>query len=227
MIPPLIVKRAVEVGLDMIAISDHNSAENVRAVIEAAKDSPLRVLPGMECESVEGVHVLCLFDRAEDAESLQEIVYSSLPKIRNQSQKFGEQMVVTADAEFVRYNERLLLAPISLTLDEIVEAVESRSGIAIPAHVDRPGYGLFGVLGFMPEDAHFSAVEVSRRTKVADARKKYPDLNGTSIITSSDAHMLSDIGVCRTVFCVEHRSAAEIGLACRKIDGRCVEQCKV
>lgn len=222
MIPPLIVARAIEVGLDMIAISDHNSAENVRAVIEAAESSPLKVLPGMECESVEGIHVLCLFDKPEDAESMQELVYSTLPKVPNPAKKLGEQMVVTAAADFVRYNERLLLAPTSLTLDEIAEAVAARSGLAIPAHVDRPGYGLFGVLGFMPKNADFAAVEVSQRTKIEDARKKYPDLAELSVITSSDAHMLSDIGVCRTVFYLEHRSVAEVGMACKMIDGRYV-----
>jgi PHP family Zn ribbon phosphoesterase len=220
MIPPLIVRKAVEVGLDMIAISDHNSAENVRAVIEAAESSPLKVLPGMECESVEGVHILCLFDRPEDAESMQEVVYAALPELTNPASKFGEQLVVTADAQFVRYNERLLLAPTALTIEEIVAAVEARSGIAIPAHVDRTGYGLFGVLGFLPETPKFPAVELSRRLKPDDARKKYPDLETLPLICSSDAHMLDDIGMCRTIFYLEHRSVAEIGMAFEKRDGR-------
>jgi PHP family Zn ribbon phosphoesterase len=222
MVPPLIVEQAINEGLDMIAICDHNSAENARAVMEAAESTPLKVLPGMECESVEGVHLVCLFDRAEDAESMQELVYSALPPIKNPAGKFGDQMVVTADAEFVRYNDRLLLAPTTLTIEDIAAAAEARGGLVIPAHVDRPGYGLFGVLGFLPEEPKFCAVEVSRRTHADEAKIRYPDLAGMSVITSSDAHMLCDIGICRTIFCLEHRSVAEIRLACEVRDGRYV-----
>lgn len=220
MIPRLIVERAEEVGLDLIAISDHNSVENVRAVMEAAKGSSVKVLPGMECESAEGVHILCIFDKADDAESMQEVVYAALPDLPNQGEKLGNQLVVTADAEFVRYNERLLLASTSLGIDEIASAAVERSGVAIPAHVDRRSYGLYGVLGFMPYGAQFSAVEVSRRTTAQDARAQYPDLGDRAVITSSDAHMLADIGACRTAFYLESRSVAELVLAFEGKDGR-------
>jgi PHP family Zn ribbon phosphoesterase len=225
MIPPLIIAQAAEVGLDLIAITDHNSAENVRAVMEAAKGSPIKVLPGIECESIEGVHVICLFDRAEDAESMQELVYSLLPNLPNQAEKLGNQMVVTAEAEFVRYNERLLLASSELSIDEIVVATEERCGLAIPAHVDRRGYGLYGVLGFLPEGNGFPAVEISKRMTEDGARDAYPDLNGRAIITSSDAHMLADLGCCRTTFLLEHRSASELRLAFEGRDGRKVVEC--
>ena len=213
MIPPLIIARAVEVGLDLIAITDHNSAENVRAMMEAAKGSPIKVLPGIECESIEGVHVICLFDKAEDAESMQELIYTMLPNLPNQ-------------AEFIRYNERLLLASSELSIDEIVAAAEERSGIAVPAHVDRRGYGLYGVLGFLPEGSRFPAVEISRRMTEEGARETYPDLNGRAIITSSDAHMLADLGICKTTFMLEHRSVSELRLAFEGKDGRKVDGCQ-
>lgn len=225
MIPPLIIARAEEVGLDLIAISDHNSAENVRAVMEAAKGSSVKVLPGLECESVEGVHVLCLFDRAEDAEQMQELVYSSLPDLPNEAEKLGNQMVVTADAEFVRYNKRLLLASTSLELGEIVKAVEERSGIAVPAHVDRRAYGLYGVLGFMPVGDMFPAVEISKLITEQDARQQYSDLGNRAVMMSSDAHMLEDIGSGRTSFYLERRSISEIALAFQGLDGRYVGEC--
>lgn len=225
MIPPLIVAQAVEIGLDLIAITDHNSAENVRAVMGAAAGSPLKVLPGLEVESVEGVHVICLFDKPEDAESMQELVYTSLPNLPNQSDKLGEQMVVTAEAEFVRYNERLLLASTMLSIDQIVDAAVERSGIAVPAHVDRRGYGLYGVLGFWPEGLNCSAVEISRRATAESIRQSHPDLGGRAIISSSDAHMLMDIGLCRTTFQLERRSVGELRLAFEGKDGRSVEGC--
>ncbi len=226
MIPPLIVAQSIEAGLDLIAISDHNSAENTGAVMEAAKGSPLKVLPGIECESAEGVHVLCLFDRAEDAESMQQLVYAALPDMPNQGDKLGNQMVVTADAEFIRYNERLLLASTFLSVDEIVEAAVARSGVAIPAHVDRRGYGLYGVLGFFPEGLNCRAVEISRRCTEEKIRQEHPDLNEKAVISSSDAHMLMDIGVCRTVFRLMHRNISEIRMAFEGRNGRFIECCR-
>jgi PHP family Zn ribbon phosphoesterase len=110
-----------------------------------------------------------------------------------------------------------------LELAEVVEAVRERSGLAIPAHVDRTAYGLYGVLGFLPEDTHFPVVEVSKRLSVGDARIKYPDLNGRAIVSSSDAHMLEDIGTGRTVFYLEHRSVEDIIMAVEGHNGRRLE----
>src|ERR1017187_7839374 len=81
MIPSLIVAAAEQAGLDMIGIADHNSCENAAAVVEASRGSGVKVLPGMEAQSVEGVHLLCLFDRVDDALAWQEIIYAELPPV--------------------------------------------------------------------------------------------------------------------------------------------------
>ena len=78
MTPRKIVARALEMKLDMIAVTDHNSAENAGAVISAAADVPLTVLPGFEVTSAEEAHVVCLFGRLEDALAFQEVVYARL-----------------------------------------------------------------------------------------------------------------------------------------------------
>ena len=62
MIPSLIIEMALMAGLDIIGIADHNSCENAAAVMEAGAGSAVKVLPGLEVQSVEGVHFLCLFD---------------------------------------------------------------------------------------------------------------------------------------------------------------------
>ena len=77
MIPPLIVRRALELGLDLIAITDHNTAENVEAVQEAARGTALKVLPGMEVQTSEEVHILCLFDTSEQISAWQATVLAS------------------------------------------------------------------------------------------------------------------------------------------------------
>lgn len=210
MIPPFIVARAIELGLDIIAVTDHNSAENVQAVIEAAEGSALKVLPGMECETVEGVHMVCLFDDVADAMDLQNAVYSKLPDLPNRPETFGAQFVVDKDGDFIRYNERLLLVPSELSIEEICELVDSLGGLAVPAHVDRSGYGLYGVLGFMPDHPVFPAVEISSRITPEGALAKYPDLAGKKLFRCSDAHRLSDMGAAMTLLDLGHRTVAEI-----------------
>lgn len=74
MTPNNIVNMACLKGLDAIAITDHNSCMNVRAVMSCGEEKDLLVIPGMEVETREEVHVICLFETPEDAEWLQEIL---------------------------------------------------------------------------------------------------------------------------------------------------------
>ena len=222
MIPSLIVRKAERKGLDVIAITDHNSAENAQAVIEAAKDSSVKVLPGIEAWSREDVHVVCVFDNMTEALALQEELYAHLPQAWGHH-SFRDQMIVDADGEFLGYNEHLCSVPTSLNLDEIVEKVESLSGLAIPSHVDRSVMSLISALGFVPEDLKVPALEISRATTLERALEKFPSIRGRTIVLSSDAHCLENIGAARTVFYIENRSAAEIKLACENADGRYVE----
>ena len=64
--PRRIVERAVEEGLDIIAVTDHNTAENAAAAIRAADGTGLTVLPGMELTSEEEVHILGIFKSMDD-----------------------------------------------------------------------------------------------------------------------------------------------------------------
>ena len=216
MIPPLIIRQAAEVGLDMIAVTDHNSAENVAAMVKAAKDSSVKVIPGIECESVEGVHLICLFDKVEEALGMQEIIYSRLPNLENQPKTFGAQFVVDATGDFIRYNDRLLLVPTELTIEEITENVQGFGGLVIPAHVNKSTYGIYGALGFMPETPRFDAVEISKHITPEEAVVKYPDLKGKMIFQSSDAHRLEELGSGRTMLELDHRTVSEIKKAIRK-----------
>jgi predicted metal-dependent phosphoesterase TrpH len=116
MIPPLITRQALQLGLGIIGVTDHNSAENVAAVMEAAEGTGLVVLPGMEVQTQEEVHLLCLFDTLEQVLTMQGRVYNHLPDLKNNAEVFGAQFVVDSDGEFIRYNERQLLTTTSLSV---------------------------------------------------------------------------------------------------------------
>lgn len=234
--PRRIVMRAVEAGLDVIGIADHNSAENVAAVAEAAKallfegkiDRAVYVVPGMEVTTKEEVHVLCMFARAEDALAWQEVVYRALPPEPNDVAALGDQLVLdSADEVIRRANERRLISATSLGLEEVFRGVAEHGGVAIPSHVDRTAYGLLGVLGVIPEEIapRLVAVEVSGRISVHQAIERHPCLKGIPLIRSSDAHWLSEVGASRTGFVLEGvPSLEEIRLALTGEGGRGIVQ---
>jgi hypothetical protein len=91
MIPPLIVQTALEQVIHIIAITDHNASANVAPVIEAAAGSNLTVLPGMEMQTQEEVHLLCLFEDLEQLKTWQHLVDAHLPQRFNNPDYFGEQ----------------------------------------------------------------------------------------------------------------------------------------
>ena len=132
MIPPLIVQKALEMNINLIAITDHNATGNINAVMEAAQGTDLTVLPGMELQTREEVHLLCLFDTLEQAETWQKVVDSILPKLSNNSDFFGEQYIVDASGEFIRHEERLLIVSAEIGLDEAAEQVHVLGGFRHP-----------------------------------------------------------------------------------------------
>jgi 3',5'-nucleoside bisphosphate phosphatase len=193
MIPPLIVRRAQEQGLGLIAITDHNSAENCSAVRQAAVGSELIVLPGMETQTAEDVHVVCLFDTVEQARAWQDIVYEHLPARLNPTDILGAQFVVEAAGAYLRTEERLLLTGVDLSLDEVVRRVAGLGGAAIPAHIDRPSFSLLANLGFVPPYLDVPALEIFRRTDPHELLGAHPELARWPLIRSSDAHQLQDL----------------------------------
>ncbi len=219
MIPPLIVAQAKQLGLGGIAITDHNSAENAQAVIEASRGTELVVLPGMEVQTREEVHLICLFDTVEQDLAWQETVYAHLPRLSNRPDTFGAQFVVDSEGEFVRENDRLLLASVDLSVEDVTSAVRSLDGLCIPAHVDRPSYSLIANLGFVPPDLNFEALEISRLLGPETARERFPQLQHYTLIVSSDAHRLAEMQ-CRTMIKVRELTIAELRLALTGQEGR-------
>jgi len=209
-----IIEQAKKVGLDMIGICDHNSAENVSAVMKAGKGQGLAVIPGIEITSQEEVHILGLFNTEQDLMHIQDIIYQNLTS-QNDEQAFGPQLVVDEYGNVVGKNPRLLIGATNLTIDRIIEMIHQWAGLAIASHIDRQRFSLIGQLGFIPKGLKLDAVEVSTPLP-AGQEYDYP------VITSSDAHFLEDIGKSYTCFMIEDTSVREIGKALRHELGRMV-----
>jgi predicted metal-dependent phosphoesterase TrpH len=214
MVPTAIVREARARGLDMIGVCDHNSAENVGAVVRAGRRESVFVVPGMEITSREEVHILGLLPSEENAIHLQAIVYENLTG-ENDEDTFGLQVVVDEWNEVLGTETRLLIGATSLTLEDVVEAIHRAGGLAVASHIDREGFSLVGQLGFIPPGLKLDALEVSSRSPF----KSWEDY---TVITSSDAHRLEDIGKVSTSFYARDLNFSEIEKALNREDGRSV-----
>lgn len=212
MLPELIVGRAQELGLGLIAVTDHNSAENVAAVVAAAQGAGIAVLPGMEVQTREEVHLLCLFDTLEQVAYWQDEVYAHLPDLKNKEDVFGAQVVLDAAGEPVGYHDRLLLTSTAFSLEEAVQGVRALGGICIPAHVDRPAYSIIANLGFIPPGLEIAGVEISSLIGPEEARARFPQLARYGLVASGDAHRLREVSR-RTTLKVEAPTVSELALA--------------
>ncbi len=222
MIPPLIVREALDHHINLIAITDHNQTANIVAVQKAAQGAPLHVLPGMELQTKEEVHVVCLFDTLEQAYALQERVDRRLPKVHNNADFFGEQFVVDETGDFIRREERLLINSVDVSFDEAFAWVTEIGGLFVPAHVNRQGFGLIANLGLVPPDLPLEVLEISRHLKVGEAVKKFPQLQGYPLIQNGDVHSLDDF-LGANLLMIEEPTIAEIRLAIRGERGRLLE----
>jgi predicted metal-dependent phosphoesterase TrpH len=220
MTPTKIVRRALEKNLSMIAVTDHNSAENTSAVIAAARETGLFIVPGMEVTTSEEVHIVALFDKVESALSMQALIYDSLQTGENDEDVFGIQVVANEFDEVEHINKRLLIGSTALSVADVVEAIHNRQGLAIAAHIDRESYSLVGQLGFIPQDLDLDAIEISRHMNLSDARARFKEYERFPFITSSDAHFPSDIGASSTLFQVARPDMTELRMAFAGREGR-------
>ena len=175
-------------GLDLIALTDHNTTRNVPEAIEAGKEYGVAVLPGMEITSKEEAHILGYFPTLEDAMAAGEEVYNSLPDIANDPSLFGNQLIKTNGDEDGGILDKLLINATSLSVDEVEKLVQRHNGIAVPAHINRGHNGMIGALGLMPFLPQFPIVEVASGIDCPAYATK-----GRFQLHSSDAHRLEDI----------------------------------
>jgi len=220
MSPRALVREAEKRGINIVAICDHNSAENVWAGLKAAQKTNVIVIPGMEITSQEEVHILGWFPSVEAALEVQAKVYGALPG-RNVPDKFGMQVVADEDDVVLDFNERLLIGATTLPLEEIVRVIKRAGGLAVASHIDREGFSILGQLGFIPPNLALDALEVTSALGIAKAKALYPNYSAIfPFVCSSDAHCLEDLGRGITELECEAASFEEICMAIKGIEDR-------
>lgn len=121
-----IVAKATEIGVSVLAVTDHNSVADVSAFRDAAAGRGVTIFPGFELSSSEGIHVLCIYPQETKEDRLERFLG-----------EFG--ITRTAPSSDVSKG----------TFVEILEKVRQQAGITIAAHVTAK-HGLLKTLSGQP-----------------------------------------------------------------------------
>lgn len=178
--PQQIVEAALLAGLDAIAITDHNTFENVDAIRSAAHGEKLVIFPGAEISTRSG-HFLSLFEVDTPVTKLHEV----LDTIGIKQDGWGDAvMAAEGDAE------------------EIFRKITEQGGLVIAAHIERWPSGFLEtkeskkVKVAIHDSPYISALEITvskdkslwNNGKVRGYTKKHACIQG------SDAHSPAEIG---------------------------------
>lgn len=188
MTPYNLVNMAALAGLQVIALSDHNTTRNVPAAVKAGLEAGVLVVPAMELTTKEDIHVLCLLPSVEAAEEFRQYVYPRLPQRKNRPKAFGHQYVMNERDEILEEETQLLSFGSSIGIYETKVLLEQFGGLAIPAHIDRASYSLIGVMGLVDPAMGFTVYETTVGCDRKELMEKYRFTGG--FLSNSDAHDL-------------------------------------
>ena len=195
MTPANISGMAYLAGLNVIAVSDHNSAKNIQAVTECALNYGVKVLPAIEVCTAEEIHVLCYFSDLNKCLNFAEKIEAVLPKIKNKTEIYGNQYIMNGEDEIISQYENLLIVGCGYTVYELVQLCHEMSGLCFYAHIDKNSYSVLSVLGALPADIEIDGVEIydlNNRQGLIDSGYI---CESTPYMSNSDAHTLDQIGI--------------------------------
>ncbi len=220
MSPKNIVRKAKELNLDIIGITDHNSTLQCEIVRKEAQKEGLTVYSGVEVTTQEEIHCLAFFGNTEALNKFQEYIDQNLPDFKNNTDLFGYQVVVDENENIIYEEDKLLISALNADIDSIEIMVHKLNGIFIPAHTNKPANSLLSQLGIIPPSLKVDAFEITNQiTKEAFLSQNHLSDN-TVIIRNSDAHFINQIASIATIFEMESPDFSEFRLALNNLSGR-------
>jgi len=216
MTPNNIINMSLLKGLDAIAVTDHNNAANCQACMALGRRNGIIVVPGMEVQTKEEVHVLCLFETIDSVKMFEDELKRHFEWIPNSEELLGRQLILDENDELTGVEKRLLIHSIDLNIYALVELAHRHKGIAVPAHIDRKAFSLIANLGFLPPDLKVDALELSKKTSQEKFKEKNPMYKNYRFLLNSDAHYLHDISECDNYLEVDEKNIENIFKALRK-----------
>jgi len=179
-------------GINVLALTDHNSCKNCKAFFEAAGNYGIIPIAGMELTTSEDIHVVCLFEDLDSALRFDENLDSYRLPIKNKPDIFGDQLILDKNDNVIGKEENLLIYAVGISIEDLPDLIESFGGICYPAHIDRDSNGIISILGTFPTTPEFSCVEIHDAKRIPEFKEKY-GLSDKTFIVSSDSHHLTDM----------------------------------
>ena len=192
MTPANIVGMSTLAGLNIVALTDHNTVKNCPAFFKVAKQHGIIAVAGMELTTSEDIHVVCLFETLEDALGFGDVVDNHRNLIKNKPKIFGRQQILDEEDNLLDEEEYLLINATNISVDEVQQLVASHRGVCYPAHIDREANGIISILGDFPQDYSFNCYEIYDPDLATVYEKRY-NLQSKLRLVGSDAHHLWDI----------------------------------
>lgn len=193
MTPANLVNMSALLGLDIIALTDHNTAGNCRSAMQAGERAGVLVLPGVELCTAEEIHMVCLFASLEGAEQFAAEVYRQIPPVKNRPDIYGPQLYMDATDGILGEEPLLLVTASGISIDDAPALAQSHGGICYPAHIDRASFSVLAAFGLYPEHLDFPVAEISQSACPQTLRAAQPALERVRLIRSSDAHHLEQM----------------------------------
>lgn len=214
-----IFSKCVEHNIRLIAITDHNSAENVAPFMQLAKQFKINIIPAMEFETSEEVHLLCYFPTLELLSRWQSKVYQSLEGTGEHYFTINQEIISAEKGAPIGINKKPLYLPTTIALKDAVQMVHQLEGLAVPAHIDRFYKGLIPELGLFPADIPFDGLEISKNCNLKQLQQKYPLINKFSILKGGDVHAPDDM-LGANLFYLKEPTFAELKKAFHNLEHR-------
>ena len=203
MTPNNIAGMGVLNGLNIMALTDHNTSKNCPAFFKAAKRQGIIPIAGMELTTAEDIHVVCIFKDLGSAMDFDGMVDSHRIKYPNRTDIFGNQLILDENDEIIASDDYFLPNATDISVEQVPMLIKQYGGFCYPAHIDREANGIISILGDFPVNSGFTAVEFHNGENIAEYNEKYAETRGKQVIVSSDAHYLWDIKEKKEYFLID------------------------
>lgn len=213
--PQDLMQRLIDLHINWLAITDHNTLANCPAYANVAQAMGLEFSWGVEVQTSEEIHLLVYFDDPEAAMCFDTELYAALPDIANDPDFFGDQVVIDEKGNILKLEPKALSNSVIWDLSQTVEVAKSYGGYCVPAHVDASVNSIISQLGFLPTEPEFELFGITAKLKLAQWLQQHPEFEGKAFLRASDAHYLSDLGMGATRLRLEKASIADLFKAVR------------
>lgn len=193
MTPNNIAGMAALKGLNLLALTDHNSCQNCPAFFEACRKQGIVPVAGMELTTAEDIHLVCLFEHLEQAMAFDAEIAKHRMPMKNRTEIFGNQWILDSEDELIGEEEILLIAATDLDVGDAIRLAKEFGAHVHPAHIDRESNGIVAILGDIPIEYGFACFELKDSANIDSYKERFPQIRQEAVLVCSDAHHLWDI----------------------------------